>query len=273
MTDSDPLDGATHAGRSRVANIFLSWQAKIIYSFVSLIVSIVLVIWLLELGKQTVSFPVRVQIASLFTTIFLIVIWGSAVSRTVSSFVQSSVRSLGNHKTEKDAEFTKFVEKIYSTSLANSIFDYEEFCKNEYFADWNRHAHSYVLIFLSSVASVGLAIYLLSTPDLRDSETWVTAAAAILPGIVSGICMKIWLETRKNMEASRRRIDHVFRTRVRMNLVLGRRDRADDWLDKEVALAEKLMGFIVPRGTGVFGSASSAEVAPEASAETAEVPT
>lgn len=145
--------------------------------------------------------------------------------------VYQTIEGFWENRDKSDQEFSTRVSEHFGKALVENIMSYELFCKKEYQLDLQRHHFSWVLLSVSGVITIlaGLImLYLLQNGELsaagaESSKTLIAAIATGLPALVTGILVKIWLETGTNLQRSRLRAEQLSRQRIRMLLLIGNR--------------------------------------------------
>lgn len=108
----------------------------------------------------------------------------------------------------------------YGPELIENILAHEEFCRQGYRTDLARHTWAHALVMLSSVISICAGLFIFysfgSTGTSAANVAFVSALGGLLPAIVTATSLKVWLQTRANLDRTRREVDRLLKQRLRI---------------------------------------------------------
>jgi hypothetical protein len=180
---------------------------------------------------KCVKNPFDYQAAVLFGSflVSLLLICLPRAVRIINAATFAFIDSLDAEATSSNKTFKEKIAPHFGSALADNIEIYEKFCRIEYMLEVKRHQVSWIMLAISGLititASMALALLITDRPGQHQSDhAMVTAVATALPALVTGILVKIWLETGANVSHARTRREHLYRQRIRLLLLLGNSD-------------------------------------------------
>ena len=161
-----------------------------------------------------------------------------------NALVQSAVGPLGGSNEKPNMDFEKLASTVFGNELVSNIFSYEDYCKNEYIQDMRKHYVAWVFLALSGLLTVVAAI-LVIFGGVEKNLRWIEAIGVTLPALVTGIILKIWLETRENLDETRKRTDRIYRERIRLLFLVAKHvDSRKTSLTDSIALNRQILDYI-----------------------------
>ncbi len=182
--------------------------------------------------------------ALISTFLFVLVFtWPRWIWRKVDKLVSKAVDSLGDLEGNSDDHFRNGIQVVFDENVSASIFEYEKYLKNEYMLDMKKHHFSWLLLAISGLLTIVLAFMVVFSFD--KGADWVAGAAAALPALVTGVLLKIWLETRENLRKTRERTDKVYRQKIRILFLASRLNKSSDLtIDQAIKENTNLLQYI-----------------------------
>jgi hypothetical protein len=105
-----------------------------------------------------------------------------------------------------------------------------------------KHYVAWIQLAISGLITVGAAILVIFRGEEADVK-WIEAVGVTLPALVTGVLLKIWLETRDNLDDTRRRTDTIYRQRIRLLLLIGNHAK-DTSLTDSIALNRQILDYM-----------------------------
>ena len=170
-------------------------------------------------------FYVFVSVTATFTLLFWSVRF--AVSRVDANRELANLMHGRNDKA--DQSFGKLVEQQYGPALKDNICVFEDFWKSSFRNDLNRHSIATIIVMFFSVVTVLVVGGIVMFFDQTDTTAAVvTAVGGALPALITATSLKIWLETRRNLDRSSEQMSLLLKQRIRMLLFWSRELRFED---------------------------------------------
>jgi hypothetical protein len=191
-------------------------------------------------------------------SIFLFVVTSLArIGRMINNAIFGSVESIGVGTDAADSAYRAKIEGHFGTSLSENVMSFEKFCLDEFKRDRDNHHISWLMLAISGLITliaglIMLYILQLSSADQKTGSavSLIAAIGTALPALVTGILVKIWLETGKLLQKARGRLDQLHRQRIRMLFLIGRYEPSDKKdMAKLVAEANLVLRFLHIGGT------------------------
>jgi hypothetical protein len=129
---------------------------------------------------------------------------------------KETASAVGDEKSASDQTFRALIAEQYGQALAENIMSYETFWRAGYQADLNRHTIATGIILGASVISISMGLLLFSDVRSISQSTSASVVIGALPALVTATALKVWLETRKNLTATREQVDILLRQRIRL---------------------------------------------------------
>jgi hypothetical protein len=161
------------------------------------------------------------QIFTFSMSIFLPILaclWGARFIRDWIRHNKATARALGDEADDANEAFRTLIETQYGRALVDNIFAYEAFWTKSYQIDLNRHTIATAIVMASAVISISMGLLIFSRVPAAEGSIspYVTALGGALPALVTATSLKIWLETRKNLNATAQQVDLLLRQRIRL---------------------------------------------------------
>jgi hypothetical protein len=160
---------------------------------------------------------------------FLFVLTSIArIGRMINNAIFGSVESIGVGTEAADSAYRAKIEGHFGSSLAENVMSFEKFCLDEFKRDRDNHHISWLMLAFSGLITliaglIMLYILQLSSANAKTGSavSLIAAIGTALPALVTGILVKIWLETGKLLQKARGRLDQLHRQRIRMLFLIG----------------------------------------------------
>jgi len=156
--------------------------------------------------------------------------------------VQRAVGPLGGSNEKPNIDFEKKAGSAFGPEFVSNIFFYEDYCKNEYIQDMRKHYVAWIFLAVSGLITIGAAMLVIFRGAEADVK-WIEAVGVTLPALVTGVLLKIWLETRDNLDRTRQRTDTIYRQRLRLLLLIGNHCKGSK-LPDSIALNRQILDYI-----------------------------
>ena len=231
------------------ARDFASRHYLAVTFFLSLIIAIALTI-LFFFNELSAEKPPPAALASalsfmaLIVAVGLITTWPRWFFAKWNEMVQRAVGPLGASNEKPNKDFEKRAGAAFGPEFVSNIFSYEDYCKNEYIQDMRKHYLAWIQLALSGLITVVAALLVIFAPVKEDDVKWIEAVGVTLPALVTGVLLKIWLETRDNLEDTRKRTDTIYRQRIRLLLLIGDHNAKGAKLPDSITLNRQILDYM-----------------------------
>jgi hypothetical protein len=184
------------------------------------------------------------NLAIVILVLGLLFTWPQWFLSKLNAIVRSAVASLGTSEQKSDQDFKRRVGSKFGDELVSNIVTYETYCKNEYILDMQKHHFAWLMLAVSGSITVLAALFVTFTRGADDIR-WIEAVGVTLPALVTGVLLKIWLETRENLKKTRIRTDAIYRQRIRLLLLIGDHVGREPFsLSESIDTNTKLLNYI-----------------------------
>ncbi len=208
-------------------------------------VAITIPLYVKEIGKAQASPSALAEALSfmaLVVAIGLLTTWPRWFFSKWNTMVQQAVGPLGASNEKPNKDFEKRAGSAFGPEFVSNLFSYEDYCKNEYIQDMRKHYVAWVFLAFSGLLTVGAA-FLVIFGGVRKNIEWIEAVGVTLPALVTGVLLKIWLETRENLDRTRQRTDTIYRQRIRLLLLIGSHCKGSK-LPDSIALNRQILDYM-----------------------------
>lgn len=227
---------------------FVSDHYLAVTFFVSLTVATTLALFVFDKARSTQAEVNEVRkaftLALIVLTIGLLWTWPRWFLAKLNSIIRDAIGTLGGSDDRSDIDFKKRIGSVFGLELVSNISTYETYCKNEYVLDMQKHHLAWLMLAVSGAITVVAALIVIFSP-VKGNEKWIEAIGVTVPALVTGVLLKIWLETRENLNKTRQRTDTIYRQRIRLLLLVANHVKTPNasWADS-IELNRQLLDYI-----------------------------
>jgi hypothetical protein len=214
--------------------------------FISLAIAIVLTVLIFTELRTDKPEPAvlanALSFMALVVAIGVLTTWPRWFFAKWNAMVQRAVGPLGASNEKPNKDFEKRAGAAFGPELVSNVFSYEDYCKNEYIQDMRKHYVAWIQLAVSGLITIGAALLVIFSRSEGDVK-WIEAVGVTLPALVTGVLLKIWLETRDNLDKTRQRTDTIYRQRIRLLLLTGNHSKGSK-LPDSIALNRQILDYI-----------------------------